>query len=69
MQRIGADHRYQKILLIIWIFVAFTIGSTVFSAPFLLLESHYTCPNLSAHECEKFVCSLPRELRPAYLKE
>jgi hypothetical protein len=37
MQRIGADHKYQKVLLLVWIFIGFTVGSTIFSAPFLLL--------------------------------
>ena len=64
MQRIGADHKYQKILLLIWIILGFTIGSTVFSPPFFLLESHYTCPRLTGKECDAYVCSLPPHLRP-----
>ena len=69
MLRIGANHRYQKILLFIWIFVGFTIGSTVFSPPFLFLQSHYHCSGLSSSDCNTFVCSLPTPLRLRYLKE
>jgi hypothetical protein len=51
MQRLGADHSYQKILLIVWIFIGITIGSTIFSSPFLLLEQPYKCPHLAGKDC------------------
>ena len=69
MQRVGADHKYQKILLIIWIFVGFSIGSAVYSMPFLFLQHPYKCPSLTSKECQKYVCSLPLPLRSRYQKK
>jgi hypothetical protein len=60
---------YQRLLIVLLCTISILSASNFFVNPYLFYQDPYLCPDLSTKDCSKFVCSLPVELRAAYLPE
>jgi len=59
LERVGAEGKYQNIILIFWSLFYFTIGAASFFLPFLFYSEKYSCPSSNTGNCHDYVCSLP----------
>lgn len=69
MEAVGSYGKYQKIMIALFCVVSTQVGSMSLGNPYYFAIPPYTnCPSeYRDEECNNYVCSLPIELRSAYL--
>jgi hypothetical protein len=67
VERVGTRGRYQKQTLILFYLIWFVTAFLILSSPFLLMPTHYQCPQPTSNaSCKQFVCNLPEAERQQY---
>jgi hypothetical protein len=67
IEKVGSSSRYQIIVFVAMSMINIFEACFIFSLPFLLHQTSYTCPGLDSQKCKELVCRLDPSERNQYL--